>query len=231
MSDNDESVSWSCTLGAVLDLEIHQESTLKGQLLSIESHAKVDESRSYGEQFFSMSGVALDRIDNSKAKRSDATHEFRTFYNRTVLLPGSQLPFVDSSPQSGHSELRSRQSQDDPPWLCYFNDTSLEGRIYTFQSASAAVNSTARLERNFTEAVPPAFPFVIQITEQWYANDTKAYCEQVASAKDRSRTSSTLKYFLNTTDTSIASSMPLGGQTRKRSDQSKSVCQCQWVLQ
>ena len=230
LSDNDESISWSCALGAVLDLEVHQEETLKQQILEIQSNRNIDES-AYGEQSFSMSEVALERTNDTKAKGIDATHIFRTIYNRTVLLPASQLPFVDSTQQSDHSELRDSLSHNDRPWLCYFNNTSLEGQIYTSQSASTVSNSTVHMRTNSTEAVPAAFPYVIQITEQWYANGTKAYCEQLATAKDRSRTSSAVRYFLNTTDTSIVSGVPLGSQVKKRLDRSSIACQCQWVLQ
>lgn len=232
LSNNDEAVSWVCTSGVDFKIDIQsQDDASRQQHLSIQSGRTAGQSL-YGEQPFSIDRASLNPIHESVPSERGASYLFRASYDRTVLLAESQLSFLGSATPSEFPNPRASLSPDDRPWLCYFNNTSIEGLIFTSQRATPLTNTTKDSLNNSTEtSSSKSFPFIMQITEQWRAGGTSAYCEQLASTKGRSRTTDTPKYFLNTTVIPVVSDISLNSQKQRRSDSSESACECQWVVQ
>lgn len=229
LSKNEESVSWICTSGVALNIEIQsQENPSRQQHLSIQSSRIIDQSL-YGEQSFSISQASLAPIQDSTPSEHTASHLFLASYDRTILLPESQLSFLNPPTPSESPTPKAPLSPDDRPWLCHFNNTSIEGLIYTSQRATTVTNTTKSANGNATEVSSRPFPFIVQITERWQADGTQAYCEQLTSNKGRGRTSGAPKYFLNTTDVLVGAGGSLG--RRERRDGEGGACECQWVVQ
>ncbi|KAF1968162.1 hypothetical protein BU23DRAFT_267872 [Bimuria novae-zelandiae CBS 107.79] len=231
LADNRESASWLCPSQAVILVQIEsQEIVPKKRLLSLQSMHGQD-MKVYGERPFMVSELVLDQIRDSERSDHAEVYAFRALYDRTVLVEESALSFVGSSKQSGPSKATARFPPNERPWLCYFNNTSVEGVFDTYQFATTIGNSTNEANFNATAVPSSSFPFRTQITEQWLANGTRAYCEQQTLTGGRLRATGAPKYFLNTTDISTVFDTSVHKQTERQTYIPENACSCQWIAQ
>lgn len=132
---------------------------------------------SYGLQNPDISLVELTPTDNDpEFVDKGPGYHFRTTYNRTVLLRQEQLPQVPGQTASTDPSAQP----GDRPWLCFFNNTSIEGFVYAHQrsdlsnqSVSIAINGSGIFE----SADIPYFPYELKLVEERLSNSTPPYCQ------------------------------------------------------
>lgn len=177
---------------------------------------------SYGEQPFSLRSAALTLVAAS-------TYSFRGVYDRTVLVAGPQLSFKEPS----HRPRPRTRSAAGNAWLCFFNDTVVQGLVYASQPTTHNTTTAAA-----TNATTPSFPFALHLTQEWIANGTRAYCEEQKVNDDgRMRSAADApKYFLNTTAASSASrrrgaKRNAGVEGMEEAPVEEGTgCECEWVV-
>lgn len=192
-----------------------------------------------GQQHFSLSPATLDLVNVSEQQENRAAYHFRASYDRTVLVAENQLSFTNAQPTTA-SDPRSKLAPKDRPWLCYFKNTIVEGYIYPSLPISTTNNNTNFKNGSVTTSAatpPPPLPYVVNISEQWQSNNTRAYCEQhTVLDNGQLRNNGGPKYFLSTGDSTVALSATSGNSTannraKRQQDISEDACQCQWTVQ
>ncbi|KAJ4356751.1 uncharacterized protein N0V89_004787 [Didymosphaeria variabile] len=233
LADSDDADAWTCTSDAVLQIAASSsESPLNQPTLSIRSTNSTDPNR-YGEQALSIIALQFDETYATAHSGEEPIYRFEALYDRTVLLTAAQLSFLGPSEQNAGRAIRATTSPDDKPWLCHFNNTIMEIFVYVSQHAAAPDNSTYSAKDNSTNATPQTpFPYVVQMSEIYGPNGTRAYCEQ-QSVSDRGdlRKSDAPKYFLSTADTSKIYDSHADSDQKAQANMAESACQCQWIVQ
>jgi hypothetical protein len=232
LSDNDDTDAWTCTSETVLHVVVSSpESHLNQPNLSLQSTNSTDTS-SYGEQFPLNITPEFDPVYATDHSDEGRIYRFKALYDRIVLLADAQLSFLGQSQHEAGRGTRGKLSPDDAPWLCYFNNTIMEVFVYMSQRVATASNATNGANHTTETPSPPPFPFVVQISEQWVQNGTRAYCEQQnVSEQGALRKSDTPRYFLSTAPTSSVYGSPIDKSTKQQAGIAEGACQCQWIVQ
>lgn len=150
---------------------------------------------------------------------ADAQYHFSATYDRTVILREDQFgqEKTASSPMQGqpkHTTFMSGQSL----WRCTFNDTLLEGFIYTEKDAGSVSS-----ELNATAGARPHLPYKLRLTEQRLATGSAPYCEKMVVGLNGE-----LEGGGASMDLTWAEGQFRSGSTQGNSDTS---CQCQWIVE
>lgn len=146
-------------------------------------------------------------------------YHFSATYDRTVILREDQLgqDKTASSPMQGQPK-HTTFLPGRPLWRCTFNDTLLEGLIYTEKDAGSVSSRT-----NVTAGARPHLPYKLKLTERRVATGSAPYCEKVVVGLNGELEDGGASVDLTWAE----------GQSRSRSTQGSSdtSCQCQWIVE
>lgn len=107
----------------------------------------------------------------------------------------------------------------------------MEVYIYASQRAGTAFSQSNSTHAANT-TTPPAFPFVVQISERWVQNGTRAYCEQqVVEEGGTLRKSDAPRYFLSTADVPVFRTSEGEKDGGARAGGDAGGCWCEWIVQ
>ncbi|KAF9736855.1 hypothetical protein PMIN06_004394 [Paraphaeosphaeria minitans] len=232
LADSDDADAWPCISQANLHVAVSSSELSLSQLeLSIRKTSGDDPS-SYGQQFPPTITTKFDSIDPPDDPHKEVIWHFQASYDRTTLLANDALSFLGRPQHEVERDTRVKVTPDDNPWLCYFNNTHMDVFVYASQRAATTTSTTHGSNKTTETSSSPAFPFVVQIFEQWAQNDTKAYCEQQnVSDHGALRKSDAPRYFLSTTDTTSGYASGVGKNTEQQAGVAENACHCQWIVQ
>jgi hypothetical protein len=146
-------------------------------------------------------------------------YHFSATYDRTVIIREDQL---------GQEKAASPPMQGQPKhttflpgtslWRCTFNDTKLEGFVYTEKDVEPASSGT-----NATAGARPHLPYKLKLTERRVAAGKAPYCEKVTVGLDGG---------LEESDTMVDLASAEGtSEPDSVADSSDASCQCQWIVE
>lgn len=166
-----------------------------------------------GQQAPEIGPTALTVLDGTG---NGPQYYFSATYNRTVILRGDQLgqEKLNSSTMQGqakHTDFLPGQSL----WRCTFNDTLLEGLIYSNNEGEVRRTNTAS-EAN------SALPYKLKLVETKATSAIVPYCEKVVVG---------LNVELEVEEGSESMELELaGGGSGTSQGDSDAPCACQWVV-
>ena len=213
-----QNCAWDCSTGANLSMIVTMASP-NMPMVSLTSMAPSDGLIRYGSQPPQLNGPAKLVLMNDKDDFSKGpAYTFQQPYNKLVIVHEGDMPGAIPSlkrsllkrwfygdGRESRGSLTGRQDDDtwtsnsiakpvDRPWFCYWNNTILEGFIFTTQDAnpggsayvspSAAATSSgsvpydgSRLKRQS----PPnlSYPNSVKIEERRPPKPSQAYCQQM----------------------------------------------------
>ncbi|KAF2646436.1 hypothetical protein P280DRAFT_11533 [Massarina eburnea CBS 473.64] len=234
---NNESAAWACTTDDILRVNVLPSGQPGQNLISIEPSSNIDWT-SYGQRPLSISPTILTPAKDSELPDNGPGYHFRTTYDRMVLIKDDSLPIVNAASNrmgTGHSAIQ----EGDQPWLCYFNETVVEGYIYVSRRSVSTNKSISSLSANSTKMSDiPFLPYTFKITEERISNSTMPYCELQMISKDKklvSNGTNTLILALSepifvSDDVQMDRNLRKGQRKREQTSTGKS-CQCEWVVQ
>jgi hypothetical protein len=161
-------------------------------------------------------------------------YHFRSTYNRIVLLKESDLSSADqprSQPVMRHPTFQNGESL----WRCTFNETMIEGYIYSNQktAATSSFNSTTMTVKDL-----PKIPYVLKLVEQRMPNGKGPYCEKMKIQDGRLARLGGEKVMLSLTEpkaeAEAAAKVERVGSASFRARQQSvenNYCRCQWMVQ
>ncbi|KAF9696752.1 hypothetical protein EKO04_005736 [Ascochyta lentis] len=215
-----ESRAWQCAFDTMLQLSIlpsQGEDANEPVMITLGLPSISNRSVHCGQQAPEIGPTVLTTLKDSS---DEVQHHFSAVYDRTVIVREDQLgqEKTNSSPMQGqpkHTTFQPGRSV----WRCTFNDTRLEGFIYTQRGG--------RLTTNTTDATPEAsrrLPYKLQLTEQKLAaTGSVPYCEKVVVAAEGGLEESNEMVSLALSDA--------GSESAVGQDEADTSCQCQWVVE
>ncbi|KAF1837341.1 hypothetical protein BDW02DRAFT_586763 [Decorospora gaudefroyi] len=138
--------AWSCKMTfAPLVITIN-ETTVSGesrQVATMGSGPSVPNgSILYGLQSPQLNSKPLELVSDLDYKAYGPAYHFSARYDKLVILPPEELNYSLGSAftkrQSGKFRQRFEVKSGDNPWFCYWNQTYIEGYIYSQDNSSAA---------------------------------------------------------------------------------------------
>ncbi|KAF1951298.1 hypothetical protein CC80DRAFT_597456 [Byssothecium circinans] len=239
LARSNESAAWACTSDDVLQVSILPSTSQQpGQrLISIGSPSHVKWT-SYGQRPLAIPTTTLIASQDPESPDDGLAYHFQTTYNRTVLIKDDQLPV--SSMASGRMNMASPMIQEgDQPWVCFFNQTVVEGYIYVSRRAVSTNTSTSALSANSTTRTEtPFLPYTFKLSEQRVSNSTIPYCErQTVSEHGELIPNGASKLLLALSEPAfILEGAKLHrykerGKERRHQPLVGKSCQCQWVVE
>lgn len=252
LSRANESAAWACSNDEVLEITIGADEKTQQPdktTVAIKSTNQRQKAK-YGQFPLEILPSLLTPSEDPEAPQKGLAYHFKTSYNRTVLL-ANQDPPIKNMPSGRMAIENSELKEGDKPWLCFFNETIVEGFIYVSLRSSltniTVSNSTVApggIERGGS-ADPqsvPSLPYTLKLSEQRRPNGPLPYCERRTVSRDGSISStSTEKLLLMPSDaaftlgsTTARRYMPRSGLSADRKRQTLSSdrsCRCQWMIQ
>lgn len=188
-------------------------------------------------------GIRLGPIEFAPAKLTPAVdssnpdagpgYYFRWTYDRMILLSEEQMLPGGESSGGGGREMRP----GDKPWLCFFNNTSIDGFVYTSQDSTVTNNVTYTIATNVTRELSP-FPYAVRVIEQRLQNSTLPYCErrEIGEDGDLIQARNAPKQLLSLAKPAFVLNTSAGNGTsrdthKRQSTAAMNNCQCQWMVQ
>jgi len=175
-----------------------------------------NESVHCGQQALEIGPTALTPLEDTDG---GPQYHFSAIYDRTVILRGDQLgqekaAFPPMQGQPKHTTFLPGTSL----WRCTFNDTQLEGFVYTQKDAEPASSGT-----NATAGARPHLPYKLKLTERRVAGGRAPYCEKVTVGLD-----GRLEDSGASVDLALAEDESEPESVAGSADTS---CQCQWIIE
>ena len=213
-----ESRAWQCAFDTNLQLSILPSvgDDEKPIMVTLGLPSTSNRSVHCGQQAPEIGPTALTPLADTD---DGAQYHFSATYDRTVILRQYQLrqekaatPPMQDHPK--HTTFLPGTSL----WRCTFNDTQLEGFVYTqkdVESASSWSNATA--------GATPHLPYKLKLAERRVAAGRLPYCEKVTVGLDGGLEGSGARV-----DLALAEGEPEPGSIAGSSDTS---CQCQWMIE
>jgi hypothetical protein len=225
LARNNESLAWACIDSGTLRVEISTSPSSQAEdiLLSLDVLGNSDQTI-YGQQPSEIVPTEVFPFEDDESDNRPL-YKFKTAYNRTVLLQESQLPWGEQITSSTTSVERTAITPKERPWLCFFNETTIEGYIYAPRdstlTASANLSGTLRA---------PRFPYILKLADQRSPSGTQPYCERRKVSEDGQLVpDGESKYLLSLSEpTFLLANVP---STRHRRQQTPSAnsCRCEWI--
>lgn len=238
LAQSNESVAWVCfpnTLGVNI---LPPPAGQANSLVSLE-YTDPASAPKYGLRPFKTSSTLLTPATDSQFPNLGPGLYFRTTYDRTVLFLEDRIVAQGSTPN-----LRENWGDSvypgDRPWLCTFNETVIEGYIYTSQNASrndtivlgGGLNGFRRVQ---------SLPYVIKIIEQRVPNSPQPFCLRMQTIDTNSTlvpegdagAMNLLKLSeVVTQPRSLDGNAVPGARLAKRQRMmAANTCRCQWMVQ
>jgi hypothetical protein len=226
---NNESIAWSCTDGINLRIDISTTSSTTIVSLGL---LQPSDQLMYGQQPPEVYPTELHLGADADAMGHEPLYSFKTTYNRTVLLPATQLSQIKDATDSISDAAGSIVQPKDSLWLCFFNETTIEGLVY------APLNDTvSRPTKASKTTYTPRFPYILRLIEQHYPNGTLPYCERRKISEDgRLLSDGTAKHYLSFSEPSLLlasanSYSPPSSRHRRDKVTITDSCRCEWVCE
>lgn len=145
-------------------------------------------------------------------------YSFSAIYNRVVILRPDQLgqENISTTPYQGqpkHTVFVPGQSL----WRCSFNDTQLDGYVYTRRS-----DNTNSSTPNGSSGESSQLPFKVKLVERRAASASAPSCQKVVVKQDGG-----LEDSGESVDLQLSKTTSESGSSQGDSD---AACQCQWVV-
>lgn len=169
-----------------------------GPIISITYPQKPNVPFRYGAQPPTLSGPAnLVLMKDKAAMDKGPAYYFTQPFNKTVIVRSQDLSGLTSNHKRGSTWLpdswvHKRQQSDwaqgdmaspsDQPWICYWNNTYLEGFIYLTQNENNSTSTAPQMTSTGTSSSPPAYPKIVKIGEHRPPDgisNPSAYCQQM----------------------------------------------------
>jgi hypothetical protein len=170
---NNESVAWACTDGGTLRVDVSASASGQVPKTLISLGVLAGSSQAiYGQRppEIPLTDVFL---SEDAGESNGPLYSFKTTYNRTVLLHEGQLPQTGQSSNLSASVEGTVIGPEDRLWLCFFNETTVEGYLYAPRTSTLAAPGNAS-----GTSQPPRFPYILKLVEQRFPNGTRPYCER-----------------------------------------------------
>ncbi|KAF2631364.1 hypothetical protein BU25DRAFT_445527 [Macroventuria anomochaeta] len=211
-----ESRAWQCAFDTTLQLSILPslgDDADKPVMITLGLPSTSNRSVHCGQQAPEIGPTALTTFNGSE---DGPQYHFSATYDRTVILREDQLrqEKTYSSPMQGqpkHTTFLPGQSL----WRCTFNDTLLEGFIYTKRDGGSVFNGT--------DAPSGHLPHKLKLVEHRLATGSAPYCEKVVVGLNGD-----LENGDESVDLKLSDAQSGSGTSQGDSDTS---CQCQWIVE
>jgi hypothetical protein len=212
-----ESRAWQCAFDTNLQLSILPSigDDNKPIMVTLGLPSTANKSVHCGQQAPEIGPTALSPL---AATDDGPQYYFAATYDRTVILREDQLgqEKIASSPMQGqpkHMTFLPGTSL----WRCTFNDTLMEGFLFTEKDAGSPSTNNA------TAAARPALPYRLKLTERTVAAGSAPYCEKVTVGPDGELEDGGVSV-----DLMLVEGKSGTDSTHSSSDSS---CQCQWIVE
>lgn len=212
-----ESRAWQCAFDTDLQLSILPSLGDEDKPIMVTLGLPSTSNRSVhcGQQAPEIGPTVLTALEGRDA---GAQYHFSATYDRTVIMREGQLE--QEKPSSWPMQGQPKHTNFLPGtslWRCTFNDTLLEGFLYTEKDA-ASVSSGS----NVTAAATSRLPYKLKLTERRAAVGSAPYCEKVTVGVDGE---------LADGGASVDLTLAEGGTGSESAEGSSDTsCQCQWVV-
>jgi hypothetical protein len=213
-----ESRAWQCAFDTNLQLSILPSIGDDDKPIMITLGLPYTSNRSVhcGQQASEIGPTALTPLADTD---DGPQYHFSATYDRTVIIREDQL---------GQEKAASPPMQGQPKhttflpgtslWRCTFNDTKLEGFVYTEKDVEPASSGT-----NATAGARPHLPYKLKLTERRSAAGRAPYCEKVTVGLNGGLADSGASV-----DLALAEGKSEPGSETGSSD---TTCQCQWIVE
>ena len=191
-------------------------------------------STTHGHQAPEIGPTQLEATANAATDEGPAYH-FRTIYDRAVYLKDYDLAAAGkprTQPLVQHPTFQPGETL----WRCVFNETLIEGYIYTTRPTTPEVTSSAPTGNGSTTFSLPDLPYAIKLVEERIPNDKRPYCEKMVVQKDGTLSHDSEKILLDingsTSKRAPDSAVTQSATSNKRqSSEETNHCHCQWMVQ
>ncbi|KAF2677471.1 hypothetical protein K458DRAFT_319517 [Lentithecium fluviatile CBS 122367] len=230
LANSNESAAWACTDGGSLRIDISASPFKRGanELISLASISNPSQTV-YGQQPPEVAPTELFPFVDTVVSGPKPIFSFKTTYNRTVYLPDSQLPQAGVPSSSTIHDEGATMNPSDRPWLCFFNDTIIEGFIYAPQNTTflAPVDDSGASRAS-------RFPFIVRLNEQRFPNGTQPYCQRQRVSDNGQLVSDGTKRFLSFSEPTFFFAaakryMAFSAQHKRQSTTPTNACRCEWI--
>ena len=221
LARGNESRAWQCAFDTMLQLSILpslSKDTDTPVMVTLGPPSNSNRSVHCGQQAPEIGPTALMAINNTGTSDNKPQFNFSAIYNRTVILRQDQLGLDKGSvpPISGQFEHSTFQPGQ-PLWRCTFNNTILEGFIFTEKDNGLTSNLTDTMSR--TDA---RLPYKLKLLEHRMISGSAPYCEKVVLGYNGDLRNDGERIELALSDTQASSSPQVGADLS---------CQCQWAVE
>jgi hypothetical protein len=229
LATNNESITWACTDGRSLKIDISTSSART--LISLGSLRSSNQSM-YGQQAPEVAPTELHPAVNTDSEGHKPLYSFRTTYSRTVLLPTTQQRQAKEASGPTLDVDGTVIQSNEKPWLCFFNETIIEGFIY------APDNLTVLAPANMSDTSQiPRFPYVLMLSEERFPNGTLPYCERMTMSEHGELVpDGTSRQYLSFSEPTFLLAEAGGYSTsssrhRRQQTPITNSCRCEWICE
>ncbi|KAI4628054.1 hypothetical protein J4E80_002190 [Alternaria sp. BMP 0032] len=184
LASKDQINAWQCASETTFQLSIlpalaGNDSTI---MIAVGSSGSNDTVR-HGERIPNIPPLELLAINNTEHE-NDFAYNFRTTYDKIVLLSEDELPLA-GEPHVHASTSNTPFQPGDSLWQCIFNETTVEGYIYPTRAttASATNNASGTVDVDNSTTLPD-FPYAVELVEEWTPNGKTPYCSKMTMKSD-----------------------------------------------
>ena len=214
-----ESRAWQCAFDTVLQLSILPSvgDSQKPIMMTLGVPTNSNRSVHCGQQ---APDIGLTELKALNSTGSGPQYQFSTTYDRVVILREDQLGqgIVSTPPPMQGQPKHTIFLPGQPLWRCTFNDTLLEGLVYTEEKDEGVPITPAA-----SSGASPQLPFKLKLVEQRAVSAVAPVCERVVVGPNRSLEDGGNSVQLQLSE---VSSEPGSGH-----DDPDTSCQCQWVFE
>lgn len=214
-----ESRAWQCAFDTTLQFSILPslgETANEPVMITLGPPSTSNRSVHCGQQAPEIGPTVLTTLIDSDNRPQ---YHFSATYDRTVILREDQLgqEKASSPPMQGqpkHTTFPPGQSL----WRCTFNDTLLEGFLYSEKDGGSVTNQT-----DTSSGAGSQLPYKLKLVEHRVATGSAPYCEKVVVGLD-----GYLEDGSESVDLELSELQSGSGSSEGDSD---TPCQCQWVVE
>lgn len=214
-----ESRAWQCAFDTVLQLSILPSvgDNQKPIMMTLGVPTNSNSSVHCGQQ---APEIGLTELKALNSTGSGPQYQFSTTYDRVVILREDQLGqgIVSTPPPTQGQPKHAIFLPGQPLWRCTFNDTLLEGLVYT-EGKDDGVSITPAASSGSS----PQLPFKLKLVEQRAVSASAPVCERVVVGPNGSLEDGGNSVQLQLSEVSSEPSSDQGDPDTS--------CQCQWIVE
>jgi hypothetical protein len=177
LSRTNESVAWQCASDTTFQLNILPSPMYSNiTMITLGSATSMNGTLYHGHQAPNVAPVELRAVSTSPPGNHNSVYHFRTSYDRIVLLKQNDLSPSDN-PRAQPAMRHPTFETDETLWRCVWNDTMIEGYIYSAQRSTITTMSNSTAPAMVQQL--PKMPYSLKIVEQRVPEGRQPYCEKV----------------------------------------------------